>query len=175
MYVLVACEESQRVCTAFRERGHEAFSCDIQEPSGGHPEWHILGDVLKILNPVRQAAEFFMKFVYAHCPKICIENPIGYMNTVYRKPDQIIQPYQFGHPVRKSTCLWLQGLPGLKPTKIVDFECIHSRGASGGYSGASWIVRGESGKILQYNNPEVAKIRSKTFEGIARAMAEQWG
>ena len=235
MNVLIACEESQRVCIAFRERGHNAFSCDIQEPSGGHPEWHILGDVLKILNPARQAtgiqgiefetmagdkyavsqwdliiahppctyltntgnrwfnvkrygdkavqrstkreqaAKFFMEFVYAQCPKICIENPIGYMSTVYRKPDQIIQPYQFGHPVRKSTCLWLQGLPRLKPTKIVDFECIHSRGVSGGYSGASWIVRDESGKILQYNNPEVAKIRSKTFEGIAQAMAEQWG
>lgn len=234
MNVLIACEESQRVCTAFREREHNAFSCDIQDPSGGRPEWHIKGNVLEIINPNdvhkrgivfetmdgkrhaffgkwdliiahppctyltnsgnrwfnverygekavqgykerEKAAQFFMEFVNADCPQIAIENPIGYMSSVYRKPDQIIQPFEYGHPVRKSTCLWLKCLPKLEPTKIVDFECIHSKGKSGGYSGASWIVHDENGKILQYNNPEVAKIRSKTFYGIAKAMAEQWG
>lgn len=104
-----------------------------------------------------------------------IENPIGIISTIYRKPEQIVQPYQFGHEVRKSTCLWLFGLNKLKPTKIVDFECIHSNGKSGGYSGASWVVKDENGKILQFGDPRVRKIRSKTFPGIAKAMAEQWG
>ena len=230
MNVLVACEESQRVCTAFREKGHNAFSCDIIPCSGGHPEWHIKGDVLKVLNPLtngiefhacdnkyhrvmrwdliiahppctyltvaanklyniekygekavqrikdrEKAIEFFMKFVKADCDRIAIENPIGVISTRYRKPDQIIQPYQFGHPVRKSTCLWLYGLPPLTPTNIVDFECIHSKGNSGGYSGPSWVVKDENGKILSYKDPRVSLIRSKTFPGIAKAMAEQWG
>ena len=221
--VLVACEESQRVCTAFRELGHEAYSADIQEPSGGHPEWHFLGDVLKILSPYykriytmdgkphfirkwdliiahppctyltvsgnrwfneerygdkakerKKAAEFFLEFANADCDHIAIENPIGYMNTHYRKADQIIQPYEYGHPYRKSTCLWLKGLPKLQPTNIVDFECIHSKGKSGGYSGNSWVVRDENGKILSYKDPRTAKARSKTFEGIAKALAEQY-
>lgn len=228
MKVLVACEESQRVCTAFRERGHEAYSCDIIECSGGHPEWHIKHDVLPLLNgrcefitcdgighyidgkwdliiahpPCtyltvaankyysiekygdkaierltnrENAINFFMKFVSADCLHKAIENPVGIISTRYRKPDQIIQPYQFGHHVRKSTCLWLYNLPHLRPTDIVDFECIHSKGKSGGYSGASWIVKDENGKILSYNNPLVKIIRSKTFPGIAKAMAEQWG
>lgn len=234
--VLVACEESQRVCTAFRERGFNAYSADIQKPSGGHPEWHILGDVLKVINPCyhgytnkyniifhtmdgtmhtidkwdliiahppctyltlagnrwfniakygekakqrynnrENAIKFFMNFVNAKCEHIAIENPIGVINTVYKKPDQIIQPYEYGHPYRKSTCLWLKNLPLLQSTKIVDFECIHSKGKSGGYSGNSWVVRDENGKILPYNDARVAKARSKTFEGIARAMAHQWG
>lgn len=226
MNVLIACEESQRVCLAFRERGHNAFSADIQEPSGGHPEYHFFGDVLKILNSGiyytmdgaqheidkwdliiahppctyltntgnrwfnverygekaieryekrEQAIKFFMEFTRLNCDKIAIENPIGIMSTVFKKPSQIIQPYQFGHNVRKSTCLWLCGLPKLKPTNIVDYECIHSKGKSGGYSGASWLVRDENGKILQYGDPRVSKERSKTFPGIAAAMAEQWG
>lgn len=240
MNVLVACEESQRVCIAFREKGHNAFSCDILSCSGGHPEWHIQCDVLHILNPsfhlvpntfeeitgvyfitmdeklhfVKQwdliiahppctfltvaanklynisrygekalkrleqrqlAVEFFMQFVYAECKMKAIENPIGVMSTLYRKPDQIIQPYFFGDEVRKSTCLWLFNLPPLIPTNIVDFECIHSKGRSGGYSGPSWCVRDESGKILKYNDPMVSIIRSKTYPGIAKAMAEQWG
>ena len=236
--VLVACEESQRVCTAFRELGHEAYSCDILEPSGGHFEWHIQGDVLQILNPkdhlgdfeapdryisfktmdgsyheVKQwdiiiahppctyltvsgnrwfnverygekaiqrakdrekAVDFFMQFINAECEHIAVENPIGAMNTRYRKADQIIQPYEYGHPYRKSTCLWLKGLPLLKPTNIVEFECIHSKGKSGGYSGASWYVRDENGKILSYKDPRTAKARSKTYQGIAKAMADQW-
>lgn len=243
MNVLIACEESQRVCTAFREKGHNAFSCDIIECSGGHPEWHIQGDVLKILNPSlytfgmgedrlewygiqfitvdgkthfiddcwdliiahppctyltvaanklynvekygekaiqrlkdrEDAIQFFMAFVNANCKKKAIENPIGVISTRYRKPDQIIQPYQFGHPVRKSTCLWLYNLSPLTPTNIVDFECIHSKGASGGYSGDSWVVRDENGKILSYKDPRVSRIRSKTYDGIAKAMADQWG
>lgn len=228
MNVLIACEESQRVCIAFRERGHNAFSCDIIECSGGHPEWHIRWDALALINgncsfltsdgelhridgkwdliiahpPCtfltiaanklydiekygdkarerlinrEKAIEFFMKFVEADCDKKAIENPIGVISTRYRKPDQIIQPYQFGHPVRKSTCLWLYGLPSLTPTEIVDFECIHSKGKSGGYSGASWIVKDENGKVLSYKDPRVSVIRSKTYEGIAQAMAEQWG
>ena len=227
MNVLVACEESQRVCIAFRERGHNAFSCDIEPCSGGHPEWHIMQDVIPLLNgrcsfetmdgiehsidgkwdliiahppctyltvaanklyniekygekavkrleDREKAIEFFMEFVNAECERKAIENPIGVISTRYRKPDQIIQPYQFGHPVRKSTCLWLYNLPKLKPTNIVDFECIHSNGKSGGYSGPSWIVKDENGKILSYKDPRVAKARSKTYEGVAKAMASQW-
>lgn len=228
MRVLIACEESQRVCTAFRQRGHEAYSCDIIDCSGGHPEWHIKGDCLQVINgncnfrtadgkmhsitgawdlliahppctyltvsanryyninrygqkaekrlkDRETAIEFFMKFVRADCEHIAIENPIGVISTRYRKPDQIIQPYQFGHHFRKSTCLWLKGLPTLFPTNVVDFECIHSKGKSGGYSGTSWVVRDEFGKILPYRDPRVAKERSKTYVGIAKAMAEQWG
>ena len=206
MRVLVACEESQRVCIAFRERGHEAYSCDIEPCSGGHPEWHIQDDVLKhlgdnwdfvIAHPpctyltvaankyynvekygdkakIRQwerqkAIEFFMEFVsqLVYCDKVAIENPIGIMSTVYKKPTQIIQPYQFGHPERKATCLWLKGLPPLQPTNIVEPD----------------IIRHPSGKTdsrLHYETfklppKERAKMRSKTFEGIAKAMAEQWG
>lgn len=228
MRVLVACEESQRVCTAFRERGHEAYSCDLVECSGGHPEWHIQGDCLPLLNgrcefktadgevhrvdgrwdiiiahppctfltvsanklysvdryggkavkrllDREKAVEFFLYFVIADCERKAIENPIGVISTRYRKPDQIIQPYQFGHPVRKSTCLWLYNLPPLIPTKIVEFENIHSNGKSGGYSGNSWVVRDEDGKILPYGDPKVSRARSKTFPGIAAAMADQWG
>ena len=203
MRVLVACEESQRVCAAFRGVGHEAYSCDIQECSGGHPEWHIKADALEILKidwdmviafppctdlavsgaawfkekraDGRQMAsiEFFMKFANCRCPRVAIENPIGIMSRYYRKPDQIIQPYFFGDHARKSTCLWLKGLPKLVPTNIVDMGEItkggHSVGASSNYA------RDENGKILAWNDPRTAKIRSKTFPGIARAMAEQWG
>ena len=209
--VLVACEESQRVCMAFRERGFEAYSCDIQEPSGGHPEWHILGDALKALNMIHwdlliahppctyltvtgnrwfniaeygekavrrmeareEAAALFMAFVNADVCKIAIENPVGYMSTYYRKPDCIIQPYEFGDHARKKTCLWLKNLPVLKPTNIVSAGEI----TSGGYSiGASAnYARDEKGKIIRWNDPRTKKIRSKTFPGIAKAMAEQWG
>ena len=228
MKILIACEESQAVCTAFRKLGHEAFSCDLQECSGGHPEWHIMGDVLPLINgncefdtvdgthhaidgkwdmliahppctyltvaanklysiakygdkavkrlaAREKAIDFFMQFVNADCDRIAIENPVGVISTRYRKPDCIIQPYQFGHNVRKTTCLWLKGLPALQPTNIVEPEIIHSKGKSGGYSGNSWTVRDENGKILSYKDPRVAKARSKTFPGIAQAMAEQWG
>ncbi len=227
MKILIACEESQTVCKEMRNLGHECFSCDIIECSGGRPEWHIMQDVIPLLNgnckfktmdgiehiiigkwdmiiahpPCtyltvsankyynvdiyglkaiqrlnnrENAIDFFMEFVNADCERKAIENPIGVISTRYRKPDQIIQPYQFGHPVRKSTCLWLFGLPLLKPTNIVDFEQIHSKGKSGGYSGLSWIVKDENGKILSYSDPRVSKARSKTYPGIARAMSEQW-
>ena len=223
MNVLVACEESQRVCMAFRERGHNAFSCDIQEPSGGHPEWHILGDALKAIqggqivtmdgkvhevgrwnliiahppctyltntgnrwfnierygDKARQrykdredAAKFFMAFVNADCDRIAIENPIGHMSTAYRKADQIIQPYQFGYPARKATCLWLKGLPKLQPTEIVEYK-LKTKNYSDGLAAAR--ATDENGKILRWNDPETAKQRSKTVLGIAQAMAEQWG
>jgi hypothetical protein len=223
MNVLVACEESQRVCIAFRERGHNAFSCDIQEPSGGHPEWHIHGDCLPVLrggqivtmdgvthdipkwdiiiahppctyltntgnrwfNVERygdkaiqrakdreKAVEFFMQFVNADCDRIAIENPIGHMSTRYRKADQIIQPYEYGYPARKATCLWLKGLPKLKPTEIVEYK-LKTRNYSDGLA-AAWATD-ENGKILRWNDPETAKQRSKTVPGIAKAMAEQWG
>lgn len=228
MKVLVACEESQRVCTEFRKLGHEAYSCDIIECSGGHPEWHIRGNVLPLLNGNKcfitddgeehmisgkwdliiahppctyltiaanryynverygekatqrlmnreKAIEFFVKIAESDCDRIAIENPVGVINTRYRKPDQIIQPYMFGHPVSKKTCLWLKNLPLLKETKIVEQERIHSKGKSGGYSGPSWYVTDENGKILSWKDPRTAKARSKTYEGIARAMAEQWG
>ena len=223
MNVLVACEESQRVCMAFRERGHEAYSCDIQECSGGHPEWHIKGDVLPIINGYKTPTDifitqdgfahyvpkkwdliiahppctdlavsgarhfarkqadgtqqksiaFFMEFVKADCEKVAIENPICIMSTHYRKPDQIIQPYQFGHHARKSTCLWLKGLPNLIPTNIVDPGEIDKNGFSRGAS-LDYAID-ENGKILAWNDPRTAKLRSKTFPGIAKAMAEQWG
>lgn len=236
MAILIACEESQRICNAFRERGHKAFSCDIQEPSGGHPEWHIQGDVLRILNPTQisksfygivfqtldgiahkiegswdliiahppctfltvaanrwynierygdkaieriaereKATEFFMRFVNADCEHIAVENPVGHMNTHYRKPDQAIQPYQFGHPVSKKTCLWLKNLPLLHPTNIVEYEKIHSNGKSGGYSGNSWYAKDANGKALRWSDPETAKQRSKTYPGVAEAIADQWG
>jgi hypothetical protein len=208
---------------AFRERGHNAFSCDIQEPSGGHPEWHIMRDVLGLLNgccgfftmdgkyhmipdkwdliiahppctyltntgnrwfnverygdKARQrerekAVEFFMAFVNADCDKIAIENPIGHMSTRYRKADQIIQPYEYGYPARKATCLWLKGLPKLQPTEIVEYK-LKTRNYSDGLA-AAWATD-ENGKILRWNDPETAKQRSKTVPGIAKAMAEQWG
>lgn len=223
MNVLIACEESQRVCLAFREKGHQAFSCDIIEPSGGHPEYHILGDALEAIKPgakttmdgshhviekwdliiahppctyltvsgnrwfdvtkygdkARQrikdrenAIEFFMSFINADCDKIAVENPIGIMSSTYRKPDQIIQPFWFGNHARKSTCLWLKGLPKLRETNRVDPGVIED----GGYSvGAHADGRNTNGKWLRYNDPELAKLRSKTFPGIANAMANQWG
>lgn len=224
MRVLVACEESQTVCSAFRDLGHEAYSCDIQPCSGGHPEWHIQGDALKALNPNdgiittdevkhdidkwdliiahppctylsnvatrsfslkctpadkvvarweerAKAAVFFMQFILAECPRIAVENPIGFMSTAYRKPDQIIHPYQFARDtndfdyVTKATCLWLKGLPTLKTNNLPKPD---NRTLFGVLS---------SGKVRTWadtysRNP---KVRSKTFSGIAKAMAEQWG
>ena len=195
MRVLCACEESQTVCKAFRERGHQAFSCDIIECSGGHPEWHIKDDVLKHLDEEwdimlafppcnhlavsgakhfeqkrkdgrqQQGIDFFMALVNADIPKICIENPVGIMSTIYRKPDQIIQPYMFGEPFTKTTCLWLKNLPLLIPTDIVD-------------KGERHVTKGGKSLPKWYNLPPIperARIRAKTYEGIAKAMAMQWG
>ena len=185
MRVLVACEESQEVCKAFRERGHEAYSCDIQDCSGGYPEWHIKADALELIKikwdmiiahpPCTDLAvsgarwfkekqadgrqersiEFFMKFVNADCPRIAVENPVSIMSRIYRKPDQIIQPWMFGHGEVKTTCLWLKGLPLLKPTNIVE-----------GREQKCWKMS---------PGPERSKNRSKTYKGIAQAMADQWG
>ena len=224
MKVLIACEESQTACKAFRERGHEAYSCDIQPPSGGHPEWHVQGDALKLLRggefettdgqkhfvdkwdlliahppctyltvsgnrwfnvdkygdnarkrivEREDAAAFFMAFINAPVEKIAVENPVGYMSSHFRKPDCIIQPFQFGEHARKGTCLWLKNLQPLTPTKIVDPGEI----LPGGYSvGASAnFATDANGKILRWNDPRTQKSRSKTFPGIAKAMAEQWG
>lgn len=200
--VLVACEESQAVTKELRRLGHEAYSCDIQECSGGHPEWHLQQDVIPLLSEKwdmiiafppctdlavsgarhfakkrsdgrqQRSIEFFMRFVNADCPRVAIENPIGIMSSYYRKPDQIIQPYWFGDHARKSTCLWLKGLPKLEPTNIVDPGEIMRGGFSVGASAN--YARDENGKIIPWNDPRTAKARSKTFPGIAKAMAEQW-
>lgn len=184
MKILVACEESQAVTIELRRLGHEAYSCDIIPCSGGHPEWHLQVDALELLKMKwdmilafppcthlavsgaryfkqkrkdgrQQAAiDFFMRFANADCPKIAIENPVGIMSSVWRKPDQIIQPWQFGHGETKKTCLWLKGIPLLVPTNIVD-----------GREQRIWKMPPSEDR---------AKNRAKTFPGIARAMAEQW-
>lgn len=220
MKLLIACEESQRVCIEFRARGHEAYSCDILECSGGHPEWHIQGDVLPILNghttfstvdgtshtidgkwdliiahppctyltcsgndwfniekygekavqrhkDRAEAIEFFMAFVNADCGHIAIENPVGVMSTKYRKPDQIVHPYWFGDPARKQTCLWLKGLQPLKATDMVEPVIIECKS---GKTDSPWHY-----DTLRLPTAERRRERSKTFPGLARAMAEQWG
>lgn len=205
MKVLIACEESQRVCIEFRKLGHEAYSCDILECSGGHPEWHIQEDVLEILNldwdliiahppctyltntgnkwfniekygddamerwyQRRKAINFFMAFTRNKCEKIAIENPIGCMSTYYRKPDQIIHPYMFGDPERKATCLWLKGLPKLIPTNIVEPNIIKYKNGKG--TDSPWHMN-----TMKLPKELRSRERSKTFHGIAKAMAEQWG
>ena len=205
MKILVACEESQRVCIAFRERGHEAYSCDIQDCSGGHPEWHIKGDVIPLLNEKwdliiahppctyltvtgnrwfneekygdnarlrkiyrEEAVEFFMRIANANCDKIAIENPVGVISTIWRKPDQIIQPYMFGEPFEKKTCLWLKGLSKLQPTNIITPPKRVQY--QSGKTMPEWYA-----KLWSLPSEERAKERSKTFNGIAKAMAKQWG
>ena len=219
MNVLVACEESQRVCTAFREKGHNAFSCDIVPCSGGHPEWHIMQDVIQLLNgrcsfktmdgiyhsidgkwdliiahpPCTYLSnagarwlyaggelnaerykkgldgkKFFMAILNADCQRIAVENPIP--SSIYDLPqyNQVIQPYQFGEPWSKKTCLWLKGLEPLQPTNII--ENYKPYCSSGSYSGThDPKYKGASRKGGS------AKSRSKTFYGIAKAMGEQWG
>lgn len=214
--VLIACEESQRVCMAFRARGFEAYSCDIQEPSGGHPEWHILGDAIEAVNggivttmdekthtvgkwdlliahppctyltnagavrmrkngeivPERyakamEAKAFFMAFYNAEIPKIAVENPTPMKIVGLPDYNQAIQPYEYGHPYSKRTCLWLKGLPILKPTDILD---NHEPYVNGGSKDGHGNYRKFQGR--KERDP---KTRAKTFEGIAKAMAEQWG
>lgn len=202
MRVLVACEESQAVCKAFRAKGHEAYSCDLEAPSGGHPEWHLQVDALQMLKlewdliiahppctyltnagAVRmrangevvkeryeramQAKDFFLKFLYAKCPKIAVENPTP-MKLIGLPPyTQAIQPYEYGHPYSKRTCLWLKGLPKLVPTKIMEY---HEPYVNGGCKDAHGNYRRFQGR-----NERDSKTRAKTFPGIAAAMAEQWG
>lgn len=240
MKILVACEESQAVTKEMRKLGHEAYSCDIVECSGGHPEWHIMGDALELINPKEyegaagtwfggythevykgimfctcdrkahwiegkwdmiiafppctyltvtgnswfniekygekaiqrykereEAIKFFMAFANADCPRIAIENPVGVMSSKWRKPNQIINPYEFGDPFEKRTCLWLKGLPELKPTNIVEIPARKKYD-----SGRSMPVWYADAWKLPKN--ERAKLRSKTFPGIANAMATQW-
>lgn len=220
MRILVACEESQAVTKELRRLGHEAYSCDIIECSGGHPEWHIMQDVLPLLDghctfrtmdgkehfiweqwdmivahppctyltvtgnrwfnverygekakqrhrDRQSAIEFFMAFANADCPRIAIENPIGGMSTEWRKPDQIIHPYMFGDPARKATCLWLKGLAPLTPTDIVEPVIVKYKNGNG--TDNPWHI-----DTMGLPPAERAKARSKTFPGIARAIAEQW-
>lgn len=225
MKVLIACEESQTECMAFRELGHEAYSCDIQEPSGGHPEWHILGDALEamkggqivtmdgiahdvgkwdmmIAHPPctyltvtgnkwfnverlgekaikrhkdrQEAAEFFMALMAADIDKIAVENPIGYMSTYFRKPDQIVHPYYFAefdgdeNCERKATCLWLKNLQPLEYKVKFRPRVIEYKNGKG--TDSPWHV-----ETMKLPPAERAKARSKSFPGIAKAMAEQWG
>lgn len=220
MNVLVACEESQRVTTEFRKLGHNAFSCDIQPCSGGHPEWHILGDVLPLINgkcefttmdgkqhkitgkwdlliahppctymsaagacrmypkagqidherfeKAMSAKAFFLQLLNANCERIAIENPRPLKCVDLPKETQHIQPYQFGEPYSKLTFLWLKGLPMLKSTEIItDYNPFVSCGTSRN--------KGNKDKAGASRKGGAAKSRSKTFEGIAKAMADQWG
>ena len=213
MDILLACEESQAVCIEFRKRGHEAYSCDIQECSGGHHEWHLQMDIFEAIKlkqwdmmigfppcthlavsgaahfakkradgRQQQGIDFFLKLVNSDIPKIAIENPIGIMSKIYRKPDQIIHPYYFGDEAQKSTCLWLKNLPPLyhnNAPNLFDSEITHV-GKGDFYE---W-VDGKTGKVKRQPKwyaeefmygEDHGKERSKTFPGIARAMAEQWG
>lgn len=236
MNILVACEESQAVCKEFRAKGHNAFSCDIQECSGGHPEWHIQGDVIPLLNintstyyqrhiiktqdnklhfinhwdmiiacppcthlavsgarhfekkradgRQREAIEFFMQFINANCDKIVVENPVNIISGNYItqwfndlavkyhlpiKPTQHIQPYEFGDKARKKTCLWIKGVQPLKPTNIVEPELEYYIRKDGRITSFS------KGYSSGFKQEERSKVRSKTYPGIAKAMAEQWG
>ena len=203
MKILVACEESQTVCKAFREKGHEAYSCDILPCSGGHPEWHLQGDVLFYMhlkwdmmiafppctylttsanrhfvnNPNRwkqrlDAILFVYQLMNVDIPLIDLENPKGVISSYIRKPDQYIHPYQFGDPEIKMTGLWLKGLPKLVPDRIIEPEYVlyRSKKTKSGFSKYGKIT----GSNPSTNNPDNAKLRSKTYPGIARAMAEQW-
>lgn len=195
--ILVACEESQAVTKELRILGHEAYSCDILPCSGGHPEWHLQRDVTQLLaenwdmiiafppcthlatsgarwfkqkqldGRQQQGIDFFMQFVNSNCKRVAIENPVGIMSTKYRRPDQIIQPWMFGDPFQKSTCLWLKNLPQLTPTDIVE---------KGEFK--TWVDKNGRTKrqsVWSYNSSGNGHKRSKTFPGIAKAMAIQWG
>lgn len=202
MTVLVACEESQAVTIELRKLGHEAYSCDILPCSGGHPEWHLQEDVIPLLNrkwdmiiafppctylsnagacrlyPKKgqldleryqkglEAKEFFLKILNADCPRIAVENPISSRVFEMPKHTQEIQPWMFGDPYTKTTRLWLKGLPKLTPTNVVEPVAPYC---------PSNTSRKDRGKYGAAKRGEDAKNRAKTFQGIARAMAEQWG
>lgn len=197
MNVLVACEFSGRVREAFRKKGHNAWSCDLERALDGSC-WHYEEDVLRCLvtgawdlviahppctylcssglhwnkriseraEKTAEAVEFFVKFIRC-APKVCIENPVGIMSTLYQKPDQIIQPYQFGDDASKSTCLWLQGLPKLQPTNYVEPRLVDGK--------KRWGNQTDSGQNKLGPSEDRAALRSITYQGIADAMAEQWG
>lgn len=212
MKILIACEESQIMCKAFREKGHEAYSCDIKECSGGFPEWHIKDDVRKIINDnwdmmiahppcthlsvsgarhfqkkkedgrQQNAIDFFLLFTQTNIPKVCIENPVGIMSKIYRKPDQIIQPYHFGHAAQKTTCLWLNGLKKLVATHY-DAPLFGETIDKGEFY---YFTRknGKKDKMPMWyykafadakNTEERMVGRSFRFPLIAKAMADQWG
>lgn len=201
---MVACEESQAVTIELRKLGHDAYSCDIEPCSGGHPEWHLQQDVLPLLKEKwdmiiafppctyltvtgnrwfnierygdkavqrykdrELGIKFFMMLANVSCERIAIENPVGIMSSEWRKPDQIINPWQFGDPYEKKTCLWLKGIPELKPTNIV--EIPPRKQFDSGKSMPKWYA-----DAFKLSPHERAKVRSKTFPGIAKAMAEQW-
>jgi len=203
MKILIACEESQAVCKAFRSLGHEAFSCDVQECSGEHPEWHIKGDAIAeaysgnydmmiahppctylskagarwmyptagIVSPERlklamEAKEFFLKLLNAPIQYIAIENPLPLKIVELPKPDDVIQPYQFGDPFSKKTFLWLKNLPPLTPTNILKEYTPYIPSNTGGVSRGQKFSKGIASG---------SRKRSKTFQGIAAAMASQWG
>jgi hypothetical protein len=203
MRILVGCEESQAVTKELRKLGHEAFSCDLLPCSGGKPEWHYQQDIFEVIKlgwemlicfppctdlavsgarhferkiadgSQQKSIEFFMALANCNIPKIAIENPIGIMSKIYRKPDQIIQPWQFGDKAQKSTCLWLKNLPLLKPTEIVDkgefFEFTSKKGENKRMP--MWYYKA----LQEAKTPEQRRtLRSKTFGGIARAMATQF-
>lgn len=212
MRVLIGCEESQAVCKAFRAKGHEAYSCDLQPCSGGHPEWHLQMDVFKAIRLLKpemgimhppcdflsnagnaylsidkygkkainrrikqlQAAQFFMRIYNCKIKKICIENPVGFINS-FMPPTQTIHPYFFGDHDNKRTCLWLRNLPPLQHTKTVDLfsEATHVT-VQPTYIDTSGKPRYFSDSISGHRS-DANLLRSKTFPGIAAAMAEQWG
>ena len=198
MRVLLACEESQAVTKEFRDRGHEAYSCDILPSSGTLPEYHLQQDVVPLLKQdwdliiafppcthlassgaawfaekrrdgrQQEGIDFFMLFTNLSAPKVVIENPVGIMSSTYRKPDQIIQPWWFGDPFEKRTCLWLKGVEPLVATNEVK-PAPRSEYASG-RTMPTWYA-----DAWRLPPAERSKARSKTFPGIAKAMAEQWG
>ena len=206
MKVLIACEESQSVTKEFRKRGHKAYSCDIIDCSGDKPEWHIKDDVLKIINNEwdmmiafppcthlavsgaawfeekrkdgrqQEGIDFFMDIINAPIEKIAVENPVGIMSSIYREPDQIIQPYYFGDEFQKTTCLWLKNMPKLwhndKPNLFGDPVTHVDKGEF-----VEWQTK--EGKTKRCSKWYLdtwgdGKTRSKTFPGIAKAMGEQW-
>lgn len=196
MKILVACEESQAVTKELRLLGHEAFSCDILHCGGENPEWHIEGDVIPELEKnwdmiigfppcthlavsgarhfakkiadgrQQQGIDLFMAIANAKCDKIAIENTVGIMSSKWRKPDQVIQPWQFGDEAQKTTCLWLKNLPLLMPTKIVGKGEFYV--APSGKKLPKWYNHNTN------NKADRQKSRSVTFDGIAKAMANQW-
>jgi site-specific DNA-cytosine methylase len=217
MKILISCEESQAVCKEFRKLGHEAYSCDILDCSGGHPEWHIKNDVIEVINGggydmmiafppcthltvsgarhfeqkrkdgrQQQGIDFFMSMINAPIEKIAVENPIGIMSSIYKKPSQIIQPYYFGDPFQKTTCLWLKNLkplyynlePNLFDSNVTSTkdkgEMIYWIDKKTGKqkSQAKWYY---DALINAKTKEERSTLRSKTFPGIAKAMATQWG
>ena len=203
--ILVACEESQTITKILRAMGHEAYSCDLEDCSGGKPEWHLKGDALEIAYDVdrkwdmmiahppctyltvtgnkwmkpefqtrfpcraqqrEDAKEFFLKLYNAPISNVAIENPVGVMSTAFRKPDQYVHPFHFGDPHSKKTGWWLRGLPRLKYTQIVEpkFHIYKD-----GRKDPLWHF-----ESINLPEKERSKVRSKTFEGMAKALSEQW-